>query len=64
MADLTLGYVSALVPGVEPKVLYGGSVRPENVLEYISLPSIDGVLIGGASTKAESLEAILKAMKA
>ncbi len=63
MADLTAGYISALVPGAEPHVLYGGSVRPENVLDYVSLPSVDGVLIGGASTKLESLTSILKAMK-
>lgn len=30
-------------------ILYGGSVTPENVSTYTNLPSIDGVLVGGAS---------------
>lgn len=32
-----------------PKVLYGGSVKPENVAMFIAQPHIDGVLVGGAS---------------
>jgi triosephosphate isomerase (TIM) len=31
-------------------VLYGGSVSEKNVLSYVSLPSVDGVLVGSAST--------------
>lgn len=34
---------------VDLKVLYGGSVKTSNVAELISQPSIDGVLVGGAS---------------
>jgi triosephosphate isomerase len=33
----------------DPKVLYGGSVKSSNVAELIAQPSIDGVLVGGAS---------------
>jgi triosephosphate isomerase len=35
-------------------ILYGGSVRPENVAELIEQPNIDGVLVGGASLSVES----------
>jgi triosephosphate isomerase len=35
-------------------ILYGGSVTPANSEELLSLPSIDGALVGGASLKAES----------
>jgi len=41
------------------KVLYGGSVKPDNVLSYLSLETVDGVLAGGASTKFDSLMALI-----
>ncbi|MBI3261388.1 triose-phosphate isomerase [Candidatus Berkelbacteria bacterium] len=34
--------------------LYGGSVEPKNILEFLSQPEIDGALIGGASLSAHS----------
>lgn len=34
-------------------ILYGGSVNAENIVSYISLPEVDGVLVGNASTKPE-----------
>jgi triosephosphate isomerase len=34
-------------------LLYGGSVKPENAVELLSLPDVDGGLIGGASLKAD-----------
>lgn len=37
-----------------PTVLYGGSVTPVNVASFITQPSIDGVLPGGASLNAET----------
>ncbi|MDC0349220.1 triose-phosphate isomerase [Alphaproteobacteria bacterium] len=43
------------------KVLYGGSVNPENAKEILSLPSVDGLLIGGASLEAEKLKNIIDA---
>ncbi|MFA5061896.1 MAG: triose-phosphate isomerase [Patescibacteria group bacterium] len=46
--------VSGLVTGVNPIILYGGSVRPENVDEYLGQPDIAGVLVGGASAKLDS----------
>ena len=41
-------------------VLYGGSVKPSNSGEILALESVDGVLIGGASLKAEDYVAIAK----
>ena len=43
------------------RILYGGSMKPENAAELISKPDIDGGLIGGASLKAESFLAICSA---
>ncbi len=45
------------------RVQYGGSVKPENIKEYMSMADIDGALIGGASLKADSFEAIINATK-
>jgi len=39
---------------------YGGSVEPENAAAFLSQPGIDGVLIGGASLKAEEFLAVLE----
>ena len=33
------------------RILYGGSVKPSNAKEFLSLPDVDGALIGGASLK-------------
>jgi len=55
--------IFGLVPGVSPKILYGGSVRPENVLEYLNHPNIYGVLAGGASAKLDSWLRIIKSIK-
>ena len=45
---------------VEPVMLYGGSVRPNNVADYLQKPHIRGVLVGGASAKLESWLEIIK----
>lgn len=36
------------------KILYGGSVKPDNITQLTSKPNVDGALVGGASIKAES----------
>ena len=41
------------------RILYGGSVKPENIKAYLSCPDIDGGLVGGASLKKESYEGLL-----
>lgn len=43
------------------RILYGGSVKPENASELMSCPDIDGALVGGASLKAESFSQIVAA---
>ncbi len=43
------------------RVLYGGSVKPENAAELLSLPGVGGALVGGASLKAEAFLAIAAA---
>jgi len=40
------------------RILYGGSMKPENARDLIALPDVDGGLIGGASLKAEDFWAI------
>ncbi len=40
------------------RILYGGSVKPENAADLFSMPDIDGGLIGGASLDAQSFVAI------
>jgi triosephosphate isomerase len=41
-------------------ILYGGSVKPENIDGLMGMENIDGVLVGGASLKAESFSRIIK----
>jgi triosephosphate isomerase len=41
------------------RILYGGSVKPENIKGLMTQPDIDGALVGGASLKAESFAAIV-----
>ncbi|MDQ3665919.1 MAG: triose-phosphate isomerase [Acidobacteriota bacterium] len=41
------------------RLLYGGSVKPENVAELMARADIDGALVGGASLKAESFARIV-----
>jgi len=52
--------VVSLLGKIEPVILYGGSVRPENVAEFVSDPYVSGVLVGGASAKLESWLEIVK----
>jgi triosephosphate isomerase len=44
----------------ELRILYGGSVSPKNIGEFMSQPEIDGALVGGASLKAQDFVAILR----
>jgi triosephosphate isomerase len=43
------------------KILYGGSMKPDNAATLLSQPDIDGGLIGGASLKAGDFLAIARA---
>jgi triosephosphate isomerase len=42
------------------RVLYGGSVKPDNAADLLRQPDIDGALVGGASLKADSFAGIVK----
>ena len=41
------------------QILYGGSVKPDNIAQLMDKPNVDGALVGGASLKAESFCAII-----
>jgi triosephosphate isomerase len=41
------------------RVLYGGSVKPDNIAKLIAEPDVDGALVGGASHDAKSFYAII-----
>jgi triosephosphate isomerase (TIM) len=45
------------------RVLYGGSVDPDNAAQFFRQPEIDGALVGGASLKARSFVGIVEAAK-
>lgn len=42
------------------RILYGGSVKPENISELMAKPNIDGALVGGASLDSQSFAHIVK----
>ena len=46
----------------EIRILYGGSVKPANVAEYMSEPDIDGALVGGASLEPDSFKGLIEGM--
>jgi triosephosphate isomerase len=43
-------------------ILYGGSVKPNNIKDYLSQPDVDGALVGGASLNVASFEELLTNM--
>ena len=45
------------------RILYGGSVKPENAAEIFRVPNVDGALVGGASLKAQDFSPIIKALE-
>ena len=47
---------SDLIP---PPILYGGSVKPNNFAEIISIPEVNGALVGGASLEFESFSGLI-----
>ena len=54
IADLYNNSAAELV-----RIQYGGSVKPSNITELMSMPDIDGALVGGASIKVEDFTAII-----
>lgn len=55
--------LESLLPGEggRVRILYGGSVKPDNASSIIRLDNVDGVLVGGASLKADSFSQIVLA---
>ena len=46
------------------RILYGGSVKPDNAAEIFAVPDVDGALVGGASLKAADFSPIIAALSA
>jgi triosephosphate isomerase len=66
-ANQTIGFIRQLLAhkyghktAQEIRILYGGSVTPENTIEFMKQPEIDGGLVGGASLKADQFISIVK----
>jgi triosephosphate isomerase (TIM) len=49
--------------GARVRVLYGGSVNPENAASLLALPDVDGALVGGASLEADLFAKIVQAAR-
>jgi len=68
-AQEAIAFVRALIgdrdadAAASARILYGGSVKPENALELLALPDVDGALVGGASLQPDSFAAIVQAAR-
>ncbi|HWE59509.1 MAG TPA: triose-phosphate isomerase [Solirubrobacteraceae bacterium] len=66
-AQEAAAFIRALISGRDPeqakqaRILYGGSVKPDNAAELLALTDVDGALVGGASLDAEAFAAIVAA---
>ena len=64
-AQEAVAFVRALVEGIDKdagqavRILYGGSLKPENAEELLGLPDVDGALVGGASLDAAGFAQIV-----
>jgi len=65
-AQEAVAFVRALVEGFDKaagqavRVLYGGSLKPDNAEELLALPDVDGALVGGASLEPKDFAAIVQ----
>jgi triosephosphate isomerase len=52
-------------PGVgrSVRLLYGGSVKPDNAADIFAVPNVDGALVGGASLRAADFSPIIRALE-
>jgi triosephosphate isomerase len=70
IAQEAIGFIRALVgdrsqaAAERVRVLYGGSVKPDNAADILGQPDIDGALVGGASLDPDGLVEIVKAAAA
>jgi triosephosphate isomerase (TIM) len=66
-AQEAIAFIRALVgdrsaeAAARVRILYGGSVKPENAAELLALPDVDGALVGGASLQADAFAQIVAA---
>lgn len=65
-----ISYIRNVVKGLygadvadKVRIQYGGSVKPNNVAEYMRQPDIDGALVGGASLEPASYAALVQGAK-
>jgi triosephosphate isomerase (TIM) len=56
----TINFIKSKFKGKSPKVLYGGSVNPQNIKNFKEINNIDGFLIGGASQNSKKFIDIVK----
>ena len=66
VADETCGFIRSMIKELYDqetadaiRIQYGGSVKTSNIDELMSMPNIDGALIGGASLKASDFSQIV-----
>jgi triosephosphate isomerase len=60
-ANAIMGEIRRAVLGLaDVRILYGGSVKPDNVTAFVAQPNIDGGLVGGASLDPASFVALLE----
>jgi triosephosphate isomerase (TIM) len=68
-AQEAIAFIRALVgdrdqaAAQQVRILYGGSVKPDNARDLLGLPDVDGALVGGASLQAESFAEIAAAAR-
>jgi triosephosphate isomerase len=68
-AQEAIAFVRALVADRDreqaerTRILYGGSVKPDNAAELLALPDVDGALVGGGSLEVEDFAAIVEAAR-
>jgi triosephosphate isomerase len=68
-AQEACAFVRALVAGIDAaaaesvRVQYGGSVKPDNAVELLALPDVDGALVGGAALEPGSFAQIVEAAR-
>jgi triosephosphate isomerase len=65
-AQEAVGFVRALVEGIDKaagqavRVLYGGSLKPDNCADLLALTDVDGALVGGASLEPADFAQIVE----
>jgi triosephosphate isomerase len=68
-AQEAIAFVRALVADRDreqaerARILYGGSVKPDNAVELLALPDVDGALVGGGSLEVDDFVAIVEAAR-